>query len=170
MSNDGNKVTLAKNLRYYVRKFGKTQKEMSKIVGVAPATFNDWMKAKAYPRIDKIELMANYFKIQKSDLIEDKIDMLRATQTSNTISTATKLGAGKYVFGVNIPEGTYDLKAIFGSGVLTIASENEVKLNFGDELNCAKTYHGLSLSKNQYFEVTGNVVFEITKTTMIEIK
>ena len=29
-------------------------------------------KAKKYPRIDKIEMLANYFRIQKSDLIEDK--------------------------------------------------------------------------------------------------
>jgi hypothetical protein len=30
------------------------------------------MKAKKYPRIDKIEFMANYFGINKSDLIENK--------------------------------------------------------------------------------------------------
>ena len=32
----------------------------------------DWVNAKTYPRIDKIELMANFFGIDKSDLIEDK--------------------------------------------------------------------------------------------------
>lgn len=35
-------------------------------------TFTDWINAKTYPRIDKIELMANYFGISKSDLVEDK--------------------------------------------------------------------------------------------------
>lgn len=40
--------------------------------GVSPSTFNDWFKGKKYPRIDKIELMANYFGILKSDLIEEK--------------------------------------------------------------------------------------------------
>lgn len=73
MSDLGNKEVMARNLRYYVEKSGKTQKEMSEIIGVATSTFNDWMKGKAYPRIDKIEMLAGYFHIQKSDLIEDKI-------------------------------------------------------------------------------------------------
>lgn len=74
MSNIGNKKTLSKNLSYYVEKSGKTQKEISEIVGVAYSTFNDWMKGKKYPRIDKIEIMANYFGILKSDLIEERTE------------------------------------------------------------------------------------------------
>ena len=72
MTNIGNKKTMAKNLAYYLERFGKTQKDMAEIVGVAASTFNDWMKAKKYPRIDKIEIMADYFGILKSDLIEEK--------------------------------------------------------------------------------------------------
>lgn len=88
---------------------------------------------------------------------------------------ATTLGAGKYVFGVDIPEGKYNLKAISGSGMLQIqklmdGSWDEEWINFGIENHCAKTYHGLSLPKNKYFEVTGNVVFEITRAKMIEIE
>ena len=72
MTSLGNKTVLAKNLTYYVNKSGRTQKELSEMVGVATSTLNDWMKGKKYPRIDKIELLANYFGILKSDLIEDK--------------------------------------------------------------------------------------------------
>ena len=72
MSNIGNKKTMAENLSYYVDMSGRTQKELSQIFGVAYSTFNDWINAKKYPRIDKIEIMANYFGIKKSDLIEDK--------------------------------------------------------------------------------------------------
>ena len=35
------------------------------------STVLDWVNAKTYPRIDKIELMANYFGIEKADLIEE---------------------------------------------------------------------------------------------------
>jgi transcriptional regulator with XRE-family HTH domain len=73
MTNIGNKEILAKNLAYYVTRCGKTQRELAEIVGVAPTTFNDWMKAKKYPRIDRIEMLANYFGIQKSDLIEEPV-------------------------------------------------------------------------------------------------
>jgi repressor LexA len=72
MTSIGNKFVLAKNLTYYVERSGKTQKELSEMVGVATSTFNDWMKGKKYPRIDKIEMLANFFGILKSDLIEDK--------------------------------------------------------------------------------------------------
>lgn len=85
MSNLGNKETMAKNLRYYVERSGKTQKELCEVFGVATSTFNDWMKAKKYPRIDRIELMANYFGILKSDLIEDKTEEHREMQKKNDV-------------------------------------------------------------------------------------
>ena len=74
MTSIGNKSVISKNLTYYVERSGKTQKELSEIVGVATSTFNDWMKGKKYPRIDKIEILANYFGILKSDLIENKAE------------------------------------------------------------------------------------------------
>ena len=85
MSNLGNKEVLAKNLQYYVEKTGKTQKELCEIVGVSTSTFNDWMKAKKYPRIDKIEIMANYFRILKSDLIEEKTEEQQQMQKKNDV-------------------------------------------------------------------------------------
>lgn len=72
MSSIGNKEVFARNLSYYLRLKGRDQKEVAEVVGVAPSTFNEWVKGKKYPRIDKIELLANYFGILKSDLIEDK--------------------------------------------------------------------------------------------------
>jgi transcriptional regulator with XRE-family HTH domain len=51
---------------------GKTQKELAEIVGVSAPTMNEWLKAKKLPRMGKIEILANYFGCEKSDLIEDK--------------------------------------------------------------------------------------------------
>lgn len=67
------KDVFAKNLRTYMERAGKSQKDMADIVGVSTATYSDWINAKKYPRIDKIEIMADYFGILKSDLIEDKM-------------------------------------------------------------------------------------------------
>lgn len=69
------KDVFARNLKYYMEREGKTQKEIAAIVGVSAPTFNEWLKAKKYPRIDKIERLAKYFGILKSDLIEDKKEM-----------------------------------------------------------------------------------------------
>ena len=83
MTNLGNKEVMAKNLKHYVARSGKTQKEIAAVVGVAPSTFNDWLKAKKYPRIDKIEILADYFGILKSDLIEDKPTEHKKMQKNN---------------------------------------------------------------------------------------
>ena len=74
MSSIGNKEVFAKNLAIYLQRSGKSQREMADIMGVSSSTFNEWMKAKKYPRIDKIEFMANYFGINKSDLIEETVN------------------------------------------------------------------------------------------------
>lgn len=71
MSNLGNKAIMAKNIQYYMELHNKTRNEMCDALGVKYTTFTDWVKGNSYPRIDKIELMANYFKISKSDLVEE---------------------------------------------------------------------------------------------------
>lgn len=72
MSDIGNKEVFARNLAFYIERSGKTQKELSLEWDVPTSTINNWMMGKTYPRMGKIELMANYFGILKSDLIEDK--------------------------------------------------------------------------------------------------
>lgn len=74
MSNLGNKEIMAKNIQYYMDKYGKTRQDMCEALGVKYTTFTDWVKGNSYPRIDKIELMANYFGISKADLVEDHND------------------------------------------------------------------------------------------------
>lgn len=70
MSDIGNKDVFAKNLSYYVDRSGKTRSEICEELGIAYSTFSEWMNARKYPRIDKIEQLASYFGILKSQLIE----------------------------------------------------------------------------------------------------
>ena len=67
------KEIFARNLKKYMDRAGKSQKDMAEVVGVSAATFSDYINAKKYPRIDKIDIMADYFGILKSDLIEEKM-------------------------------------------------------------------------------------------------
>ena len=72
MSGLGNKEIMAKNIQFYMDKYGKSRQDMCDALGVKYTTFTDWVKGNSYPRIDKIELMANYFGISKSDLVEER--------------------------------------------------------------------------------------------------
>ncbi len=70
-NNFGNKETMAQNIRYYMETHNKTRKDMCKALNVSYSTFTDWVNGNKYPRIDKIEMMANYFHISKADLVEE---------------------------------------------------------------------------------------------------
>lgn len=73
MSDLGNKKIMAQNIQYYMNKYDKTRQDMCEALGVKYTTFTDWVKGNSYPRIDKIELMANYFGISKADLVEEHL-------------------------------------------------------------------------------------------------
>lgn len=83
MSNIGNKETMAKNLKYYIAKSGKDRRELSEIWGFPYSTVTEWINGKKYPRIDRIEVMAEYFGILKSDLIEERTEEHREMQKKN---------------------------------------------------------------------------------------
>ena len=83
MSGIGNKEVFGRNLKYYIERSGKSQREIADIVGVATSTLNDWAQGKKYPRIDKIELLAKYFGILKSDLIEDRSNTIASSMPTN---------------------------------------------------------------------------------------
>lgn len=74
MTGDWSKKVFARNLTRYMELSGKNQKELAEIAGVSAPTFNDWVRGKKFPRIDKIQRLADYFGILKSDLIDDKPD------------------------------------------------------------------------------------------------
>lgn len=72
MSDLGNKEIFAKNLQYYMSLNKKSRNDVCRDLEIPYSTFTDWYNANIYPRIDKIQLLANYFGIQKSDLVESK--------------------------------------------------------------------------------------------------
>ena len=73
MTSLGNKAILSKNLKYYIERSGKDRRELAETWGFPYSTVTDWINGKKYPRIDRIEIMADYFGILKSDLIEEKM-------------------------------------------------------------------------------------------------
>ena len=68
----GNKEVMSNNLKYYMNKKGVDRNQLCSDLDLKYMTVSDWINAKTYPRIDKIESLANYFGINKSDLIEEK--------------------------------------------------------------------------------------------------
>ena len=67
-----NKQIFSINLKRLMAQKGVSRQDLSKVLGVSYFTLSDWVNGKKYPRMDKVEMLADYFGVLKSDLIEEK--------------------------------------------------------------------------------------------------
>lgn len=72
MAMDNNKRIMAANITRLMERKGVTNQQVCDAINVKYTTFLDWKKGVTYPRMPKVEALANYFGVLKSDLIEDK--------------------------------------------------------------------------------------------------
>ena len=71
MTDEQQKMIFSNNLTTLLQEHDKTQKEVAEAINVSPQTFNTWCKGIALPRMGKVQLLADYFNIKKSDLIDE---------------------------------------------------------------------------------------------------
>ena len=69
---EDNKKVFASNLLRLISMTGINQAELADHLNIPRSTMSNWIKGNTYPRIDKIQAIANYFGVMKSDLTEDK--------------------------------------------------------------------------------------------------
>ena len=72
MTDEEQKKIFSLNLNRYINSSGKLQKEIATELGYSPTTFNTWCVGKIIPSTGKIQRIADYFHIGKSDLLDDK--------------------------------------------------------------------------------------------------
>lgn len=66
-----NKTVFARNLRHYIQLNNVLKIEVARAAKVSSGTVSDWLSERSYPRMDKIQRLAEFFHIEKSDLIEE---------------------------------------------------------------------------------------------------
>ena len=71
MSDELQKRIFSENLKRLMEEQNLTQADVAKSIGVSPQTFNTWVRGIALPRMGKIQRLADYFRVDKSDLLED---------------------------------------------------------------------------------------------------
>lgn len=62
------------NLNYYMHINGKIQDDLVRDLNLKSSTISSWCNAQKLPRMDKIVLLADYFGIHFSKLIEERTD------------------------------------------------------------------------------------------------
>lgn len=65
------KEIFSRNLKKYMELNNKTQSDIINDLGLSSSTVSNWCTGQKLPRMNKIEMLANYFGINKSDLIEN---------------------------------------------------------------------------------------------------
>ncbi len=66
-----NKTVFARNLRKYIQVNNVLKIDVARAAKVSSGTISDWLSERSYPRMDKIQRIAEFFHIEKSDLIEE---------------------------------------------------------------------------------------------------
>lgn len=74
MSTDQYRIIFARKLQEYMKKRGKTQADIIADLGFKSGTVSMWVNGKRLPRMDKMEILANYLGCQPSDLYQEKDD------------------------------------------------------------------------------------------------
>lgn len=99
MSNLGNKDIMSKNIKKYLHLCKKSRTDMCNALNLKYSTVSDWINGNKYPRIDKIEMMADYFGVSKSDLIEDssQTDIQLPSITQIPLYSSISCGTGMFV-------------------------------------------------------------------------
>lgn len=91
MADIKNKQIFALNLKNQLNIHGKVPTNLIDDLDIKKATVYSWLNGQTFPRIDKIELLADYFGITKSELVEDKTKL-----QNNNSTTKASIDLQKY--------------------------------------------------------------------------
>lgn len=74
MSNSSIREIFPKRLMWYMSENGKSRNDIVRDLGFKYSTIRDWEKGLTVPRMDKVEMLANYFHCTTAELLEEKKD------------------------------------------------------------------------------------------------
>lgn len=72
MSDEDYRRIFARNLNKYMEICNKKQADIINDLGINKSAISTWINGTRMPRMDKVQALADYFGINKSDLLEDK--------------------------------------------------------------------------------------------------
>ena len=72
MSEEDYKKVFSKNLKYFMEQKGISQMDLVNDLQLSQSTVSNWCTGLKLPRMNTIQMLADYFGIEKSDLLERK--------------------------------------------------------------------------------------------------
>lgn len=74
MSDKDERLVFAKNLRELMNVKGVSQQKIAEVVGVSESSVSLWLSANRYPSPGKVQMVADFLGVRKSQLIDDPKD------------------------------------------------------------------------------------------------
>lgn len=131
MSELGSKAIMAENIQRLMNNRGIDRNKICADLGFKYTTFTDWVKGKTYPRIDKIELMADYFGVPKSHLIEsqDTIDLFNTKKAKIAIDALVQIATSHEAIGdTNLHAKAFATEILAKALIECLKSDNKGEL------------------------------------------
>ena len=75
MSDSELRQEFAARLKYYMNIKGCKQSDIARDLGINMSTISSWCNGVMIPRMEKIKMLADYFNINMSDLLEDDTEL-----------------------------------------------------------------------------------------------
>ena len=69
MTNEEYGRIIAKNLKRLAYHSGKTQVEIAKEIGINKATLGSWMNGTRIPKMEKVDMLAEYFGVTRNEIM-----------------------------------------------------------------------------------------------------
>ena len=85
------RTAFAQNLRMHIEMTGKNRRTISQELGISYSTFTDWCVGRKYPRIEKLEALANYFGTTVPDLVGESKNEAAITPKDETLEIILRM-------------------------------------------------------------------------------
>lgn len=124
---------LVKNLLFYLDRLGLTQTEFARELGYPETTVSNWFNKNTYPRPDKIQEMANYFGVRRTDLTENNEEQQAPLKNAKSIPIIGTIAAGSPLLAEeNIVDYFLIDSRVHADFGLTVKGESMINANIFD--------------------------------------
>jgi repressor LexA len=111
MSNNPAEI-FPKALQYYMSARDKKQQDLIQDLHLSSATVSQWVNGKAFPRMDRVEMLAEYFGITTTELLSNPYDKPKPSTNPVIIAKLLEKSPDLYemfTVALNLPEKDINL-------------------------------------------------------------
>lgn len=124
------KAVFSANLKRLMSEHDKNQVDLIRDLGFKRATVSEWVNGRKYPRMDKVQLLADYFMVKVTDLVGEPGDYAAKSFNKRTPNIDERfnyfieelnLRNDKFLFeGIELEDDDIDLLRLMTSNMVAI--------------------------------------------------